>query len=82
MLDTSYEIIAFSLAASGIIMAVVSQIDLHQSEKEFRKVLADVERLNRDHDADDTVDAEFQQKLDTLLKLDREIVRKLAQKEK
>ena len=79
-LDTSYEIIAFSLGAAGMIMAVVAQIDSYQNEKQFRKMLSKIEELNREHDEDEQVDAKFQKRLDELLQIDKKIYRKLSRK--
>ena len=62
-IDTSYEIIAFSLGAAGMIMAVISQIDSYQSDKQAQKVLKEIEQLNREHDTDEKVDRNFQKKL-------------------
>ena len=80
VIDTTYEIIAFSLGAAGMIMAVVSQIDSYQNEKQSRKVLEEIESLNREHDQDEKVDKKFQTKLDTLLKMDNRIYRKISTK--
>lgn len=82
LLDTSYEIIAFSVGMSGMIMAVLSEIDSHQSEKRFGKMMNRIEELNREHDADEKVDAKFQKKLDALLQFDQKIYQKLSRKNK
>lgn len=72
-LDTSYEIIAFSLGSAGMIMAVISQIDTYQQEKTTKNMIADLHKLNREADEDDKVDARFQRKLDKLLSMDEKI---------
>lgn len=77
-IDTSYEIIAFSLGAAGMIMAVISQIDSYQSDKQAQKVLKEIEQLNREHDADEKVDRNFQKKLDSIIQDDRRIYRRLG----
>ena len=77
-LDTSYEIIAFLLGAAGMIMAVVSQIDSYQNEKQSRRVLSAIEDLNREHDDNDQVDKGFQKKLDALIQMDHEIYDHIA----
>lgn len=82
LIDTSYEIIAFSLAAGGIIIAVASQIDSYQNEKQAKKVLDKIETLNREHDADEKVDRNFQTKLDDLLEMNQKIYRKISKKPK
>jgi len=82
ILDTSYEIIAFSLGAAGMIMAVTSEIDSYQYDKRFKKMMAQIVELNREHDADDKVDANFQKKLDALLQMDERIYRKLQRQKK
>ncbi|MCL2038221.1 hypothetical protein FWG95_04470 [Candidatus Saccharibacteria bacterium] len=79
-LDTSYEIIAFSLGTSGMILAVVAQIDQYQDEKRFKQMLAEIRNLNREHDDDEKVDAKFQKKLDALMQFDQKIYRKLSRK--
>jgi hypothetical protein len=80
LLDTSYEIIAFTIGAAGMIMAVTSQIDSYQDEKRFKRMMTEIEQLNREHDADDRVDAAFQKRLDALLQTDHEIYKRLTAK--
>jgi hypothetical protein len=80
VLDTTYEIIAFSLGAAGMIMAVVSQIDSYQQEKSNRKMLGDIKALNRSADQDEKVDNEFQKKLDDLIAVNNKIYRKISRK--
>jgi len=81
ILDTSYEIIGFSLGAAGMIMAVTSQIGSYQDDKRFTRMMAKIDELNREYDADEKVDAKFQKKLDALMQMDERIYRKL-QREK
>ena len=81
-IDTTYEIIAFSIGAAGMIMAVLTQIDSYQNEKQSRKVLEEIDLLNREHDQDDKVDQKFQKKLDTLIQIDNRIYRNLIKKAK
>jgi len=81
VLDTSYEIIGFSLGAAGMIMAVTSQIGSYQDDKRFTRMMAKIDELNREHDTDEKVDAKFQKKLDALMQMDERIYRKL-QREK
>lgn len=77
-LDTSYEIIAFSIGAAAMIMSVIAQIDSYQQEKITKKMIEDLTALNRAADQDNKVDARFQQKLDNLLQINQKIYRKLA----
>ena len=80
--DTTYEIIAFSIGAAGMIMAVLTQIDSYQNEKQSKKVLEEIDILNREHDEDTKVDQKFQKKLDALIQIDNRIYRKLTKKAK
>ena len=73
-LDTTYEAIAFTVGMSGMIMAVVSQIDSYNQEKVWRKMITELTELNREADDDDKVDRAFQQKMDLLLKQNAEIL--------
>ena len=82
VLDTSYEVIAFSLGAAGMIMAVVAQIDSYQGEKQARKMLEEIAALNREHDEDERVDRRFQKKLDDILEVNQKIYQKLVKKSK
>jgi competence protein ComGC len=79
-LDTSYEIIAFTLGASGMIMAVLSEIDSYTIEKSSKKMVESLTQLNREADEDDKVDREFQKKLDKILALEGKIYKKLRKK--
>ena len=79
-LDTSYEIIAFTLGSFGMILAVVEQINSYQNEKRFHRMFSEIKSLNREHDDDEKVDKVFQKKLDTLLEMDYKIYRKIAKK--
>ncbi|MDR0591254.1 MAG: hypothetical protein LBG75_01695 [Candidatus Nomurabacteria bacterium] len=79
-LDTTYEIIAFSIGMGGMIMAVVSQIDSYQQEKNNKKMLDELSDLNRAADNDDKVDSDFQKKLDTLISQSGKIYSKLGKK--
>ena len=79
-LDTSYEIIAFSLGATGMVMAVLSEIDSYTIEKASKKMVESLTQLNREADEDDKVDIEFQQKLDKIIKLDEKIYKRLSKK--
>jgi hypothetical protein len=79
-LDTSYEIIAFVLGASGMIMAVLSEIDSYTIEKASRKMIESLTHLNREADEDDKVDKQFQKKLDEILAMDEKIYNKLRKK--
>jgi competence protein ComGC len=81
-LDTTYEVIAFSLGSAGMVMAVVAQIDSYQNEKQSKKLLSKIESLNRDHDEDERVDKEFQRKLDILVKMDNKIYHELEESKK
>lgn len=81
-LDTSYEVIAFSLGSSGMILAVLEQINSHQDEQRFKKMISEINELNREHDDNEKVDVEFQRKLDEILKMDQRIYRKLSKKSK
>jgi len=80
--DTTYEIIAFSIGAAGMVMAALAQIDSYQNEKQSKKVLEEIALLNREHDEDTKVDQKFQKKLDTLIKMDARIYQKLIKKAK
>jgi spermidine/putrescine-binding protein len=75
--DTAYEIIAFSLGAAGMIMAIISQIDYYQSDKQSQRILKEIDELNREHDTDEKVDKDFQKKLDTILQGDQKIYHRL-----
>jgi hypothetical protein len=80
VIDTTYEIIAFSLGAAGMVLSILSQIDSYQQEKTTRKMIDDLTALNRDADENDKVDAKFQKELDALLDMDAKIYRKLSRK--
>jgi low affinity Fe/Cu permease len=82
LLDTSYEIIAFSLGASGMIMAVVVQVDSYQQEKAMKKMIEDLTRLNREADEDDRVDRRFQRKIDKILDINQQIYQRLGEDSK
>lgn len=80
-LDTAYEIIAFSVGMSGMIMAVVSQMDSVQQEKASKKMIRALTRLNREADADDKIDADFQKKLDLIIGQNAEIYRSIEEEQ-
>jgi hypothetical protein len=81
-LDTSFEIIAFSLGAAGMIMAVVAQIDSYQGEKQLHKIFKEIEELNREYDEDGKVNKKFQGELDAILQFDQKIYRKISKYQK
>jgi uncharacterized membrane protein len=81
VLDTSYEIIAFSLGVIGMIMAVVAHVDFYLQERSMNRVIAKLTRLNREADQDEKVDEEFQKKLDKILSMDSKIIRKLEEED-
>ena len=76
-IDTTYEAIAFTVGMSGMIMAVVSEIGAYNQEKIARKMIRELHELNREADDDEKVDANFQGKLDLLIKQNQEIFREL-----
>lgn len=78
--NTSYEIIAFSLGAAGMIISILAQVDSYQQEKISKQMIADLTDLNRAADDDDKVDARFQSKLDEILATNKKIYRKLSAK--
>lgn len=80
--DTTYEIIAFSLGAAGMIISILAQVDSYQQEKINKQMVADLTELNREADADDKVDAAFQKKLDTLITMNKKIYDKVSKPKK
>jgi type VI protein secretion system component VasK len=80
IVDTSYEIIALALGATGMMIAVLSEVGYYHEEKQTRRLLEEISQLNREHDEDEKVDQEFQEKLDNLLRMDRKIYQKLSPK--
>jgi ABC-type methionine transport system ATPase subunit len=69
VLETLFESIAFLIGASGMILAMLSEIGSYQDEKRLKRLLSEIQSLNRQHDEDEKVDAEFQKKLDYLISL-------------
>ncbi|GHU80590.1 hypothetical protein FACS1894191_6190 [Clostridia bacterium] len=79
-LDTTTEVISFAIGTTGMIMAVISQLSGYQEEKTTKRMFEEIERLNREADEDDKVDAKFQKKIDKVLEMDEKIYRKITKK--
>jgi len=66
-LDTSYEIIAFTIGMAGMLMSVISQIDGYRQEHELTKMKEEIAEMYRESDQQ--------------LKMEKRIDRKLSRVE-
>lgn len=82
VLDTSYEIIAFSIGILGIIIGVMSQIEARRNEKRLEKMSAEIMRLEHEQYKEDEVEEKLETEVDTILKMDKKIYHELAEKPK
>ena len=63
LLDTSYEIIAFTIGVAGMLMSVVSQIDGYRQERELTKMKDEIAEIYRESDQQIKMEKEIDRKL-------------------
>jgi signal transduction histidine kinase len=78
LLDTSYEIIAFSMGSAGMLLAVFGQVDSYQQEKINNRIMAKLEEIKNDNLEDDKTDQRTKDELAELLSYDQKIYKKLT----
>jgi type VI protein secretion system component VasK len=77
MFDVTSEVIALTIATSGTLLAAWAQLDARRESRENKRIMMEIHALNREADIDEKVDKIFQKKLDEIIKMDRDIEKKL-----
>ena len=65
-LDTSYEIIAFTIGMAGMLMSVVSQVDSYRQEQLIDKMKKDLDELTHESDQQLREDKSIKRKLNQM----------------
>ncbi len=78
--DTAFDIIAFSISAASLAIAILSQISAYHDRKSLFKVVRELNELNSDTEAEQRQNKRMQKKLNELMAMDQRIYRKLSNK--
>jgi hypothetical protein len=74
---TSFEIIAFLIGAGGMVLAIISQIDAQYSDKQFSKMVGELDDIREEIASGEKYDKQLDQRLKALAEMDEKIYRKL-----
>lgn len=74
---TSYEIISFLVGSSGIILAIMSQLDAQYSEKRFQKMVSELDELRTQAIDENKVDRKIERELSTVEALEQRIYKEI-----
>ncbi len=66
-IDTTYEILAFTVSGSSVLIAILSQTTAYRERKEATKMIHDLNQIIAANNAEKSRDQKLNQKLDTLL---------------